>query len=154
MKQFAPNQLYLGCRFAVVGFNIYNRSLDPNTLGFTSTLGKPCMIGEFHFGALDSRKRRWCSMRRSTGHRGVSALEQAGELSLRGQGVGGCQHANGQGMLFRGATAPACPGQFIFHKISQAPRIVPFQLRCWRSRLSDQTLKGRDAGKVRLMIEL
>ncbi len=68
MKQFAPNQLYLGCRFAsrpteavsvaaqycdVVSFNIYNRSLDPNTWGFTSTLGKPCVIGEFHFGALD-----------------------------------------------------------------------------------------------------
>jgi len=68
MKQFAQNQLYLGCRFAsrpteavsvaadycdVVSFNIYSRSLDPNTWGFTSTLGKPCMIGEFHFGALD-----------------------------------------------------------------------------------------------------
>ena len=68
MKQFAPNQLYLGCRFAsrpteavsvaaqycdVVSFNIYNRSLDPNTWAFTSTLGKPCVIGEFHFGALD-----------------------------------------------------------------------------------------------------
>jgi NADPH:quinone reductase-like Zn-dependent oxidoreductase len=67
-KQFAPNQLYLGCRFAsrpteavsvaakycdVVSFNIYNRSLDPNTWAFTSTLGKPCVIGEFHFGALD-----------------------------------------------------------------------------------------------------
>jgi hypothetical protein len=68
MKQFAPSQLYLGCRFAsrpteavsvaaqycdVVSFNIYNRSLDPNTWGFTSALGKPCVIGEFHFGALD-----------------------------------------------------------------------------------------------------
>jgi hypothetical protein len=68
MRRFAPNQLYLGCRFAsrpteavsvaaqysdVVSFNIYNRSLDPNTWGFTSTLGKPCVIGEFHFGALD-----------------------------------------------------------------------------------------------------
>jgi hypothetical protein len=68
MKQFAPNQLYLGCRFAsrpteavsvaaqycdVVSFNIYNRSLDPNTWAFTGTLGKPCVIGEFHFGALD-----------------------------------------------------------------------------------------------------
>ena len=68
MKQFASNQLYLGCRFAsrpteavsvaaqycdVVSFNIYNRSLDLNTWAFTSTLGKPCVIGEFHFGALD-----------------------------------------------------------------------------------------------------
>jgi hypothetical protein len=68
MEQFAPNQLYLGCRFSsrpteavsvaaeycdVVSFNIYNRSLDPNTWGFTRTLNKPCVVGEFHFGALD-----------------------------------------------------------------------------------------------------
>jgi hypothetical protein len=68
MKQFAPKQLYLGCRFAsrpteavsiaaqycdVISFNIYNRTLDPNTWAFTSALGKPCVIGEFHFGALD-----------------------------------------------------------------------------------------------------
>jgi hypothetical protein len=68
MKLFAPNQLYLRCRFAsrpaeavsvvaqycdVVSFNIYNRILDPSTWAFTSTLGKPCVIGEFHFGALD-----------------------------------------------------------------------------------------------------
>jgi len=68
MKQFAPNQLYLGCRFAsrpteavsiaaqycdVISFNIYNRTLDPNTWAFTSALGKPCVIGEFHFGSLD-----------------------------------------------------------------------------------------------------
>ena len=68
MKQFAPSQLYLGCRFAsrpteavivaakycdVVSFNIYNRSLDPDTWEFTSRLNKPCVIGEFHFGALD-----------------------------------------------------------------------------------------------------
>jgi hypothetical protein len=68
MEQFAPSQLYLGCRFAsrpteavsvaaqycdVISFNIYNRSLDPDTWAFTSTLGKPCVIGEFHFGALD-----------------------------------------------------------------------------------------------------
>jgi len=37
----------------VISFNIYNRSLDPDTWAFTSTLGKPCVIGEFHFGALD-----------------------------------------------------------------------------------------------------
>ena len=68
LSQFASNQLYLGCRFAsrpieavnvaaeycdVVSFNIYNRSLDLNTWAFTSTLKKPCVIGEFHFGALD-----------------------------------------------------------------------------------------------------
>jgi hypothetical protein len=68
MKRFAPNQLYLGCRFAsrpteavnvaaeycdVVSFNIYTRAPDTNTWAFTRALNKPCLIGEFHFGALD-----------------------------------------------------------------------------------------------------
>jgi hypothetical protein len=68
MRQYAPNQLYLGCRFAsrpleavraaiqycdVISFNIYIRSLDTNTWAFTGMLNKPCIIGEFHFGALD-----------------------------------------------------------------------------------------------------
>jgi hypothetical protein len=68
MKRYTPNQLYLGCRFAsrpmeavrvaaeycdVVSFNIYARSVDSNTWAFSSTLNKPCLIGEFHFGALD-----------------------------------------------------------------------------------------------------
>ena len=68
MKWYAPSQLYLGSRFAshpieavraaaqscdVVTFNIYSRSLDTNAWAFTSTLGKPCLVGEFHFGALD-----------------------------------------------------------------------------------------------------
>ncbi|MFQ6130636.1 MAG: hypothetical protein ACE5R4_01230, partial [Armatimonadota bacterium] len=68
MKQHAPNQLYLGCRFAprpmevvkvaaeycdVVSFNIYNRGPEEGQWAFTTSLGKPCIIGEFHFGALD-----------------------------------------------------------------------------------------------------
>ncbi|MBI2299962.1 MAG: beta-galactosidase [Armatimonadetes bacterium] len=68
VKAVSPRTLYLGCRFAwssqaairaaaevcdVVSFNIYQRRLDPGRWGFTSTLGKPCIIGEFHFGALD-----------------------------------------------------------------------------------------------------
>jgi hypothetical protein len=68
LKQFAPNQLYLGCRFAshpaeavniaaeycdVITFNIYSRSLSSNSWAFTGSLGKPCLIGEFHCGALD-----------------------------------------------------------------------------------------------------
>lgn len=83
IKRSAPNQLYLGCRFAskpieavrvaaeycdVVSFNIYSRSLDPATWEFTSSLNKPCIIGEFHFGALD----------RGMFHPGlVQALDQA-----------------------------------------------------------------------------
>ena len=68
LKQGDPNHLYLGCRFAwrtqdaveaaaqvcdVVSFNIYNPSVDPKEWSFCKDLGKPCIIGEFHFGALD-----------------------------------------------------------------------------------------------------
>jgi hypothetical protein len=68
MKKHAPRQLYLGCRFAprqldvvrasaqhcdVVSFNIYTRGPMPDEWGFAETLGRPCIITEFHFGALD-----------------------------------------------------------------------------------------------------
>ncbi len=68
LKQFDPNHLYLGCRFAwrtpeavaaaaeycdVVSFNIYRSHVDPQEWAFAASLGKPCIIGEFHFGALD-----------------------------------------------------------------------------------------------------
>ena len=68
LKKYDPNHLYLGCRLAnytpevvraaaavcdVVSFNIYEPRLDPKTWAFTQTLNKPCLIGEFHFGALD-----------------------------------------------------------------------------------------------------
>lgn len=65
IKAVAPNQLYLGCRFAwvndladraaskycdVISYNLYQRSIadfkNPSS-------DKPLMIGEFHFGALD-----------------------------------------------------------------------------------------------------
>jgi len=65
IKAVAPNQLYLGCRFAwvndraavaagkycdVVSYNFYRRSIaDFNYPGGD----KPLLIGEFHFGALD-----------------------------------------------------------------------------------------------------
>jgi len=65
IKAIAPNQLYLGCRFAwvndlaaraaaefcdVVSYNLYQRSVAD----FRYPGGdKPLIIGEFHFGALD-----------------------------------------------------------------------------------------------------
>jgi len=65
IKTVAPNQLYLGCRFAwvndlaaiaagkycdVVSYNLYRHSLD----GFRYPgADKPLIVGEFHFGALD-----------------------------------------------------------------------------------------------------
>ena len=65
IKEVAPNQLYLGCRFAwvndlaaraaadycdVVSYNIYR----PGVAGFKYPGGdKPLIVGEFHFGALD-----------------------------------------------------------------------------------------------------
>ena len=68
MKKHAPNQLYLGCRFAirpaevvavsakycdVVSFNIYADTVDPEKWKSVNELGKPVIIGEFHFGATD-----------------------------------------------------------------------------------------------------
>jgi hypothetical protein len=67
-RKHAPNQLYLGCRFAsapkpavracadvadVVSFNIYQRGVNPEDWTGENDLGKPVLIGEFHFGALD-----------------------------------------------------------------------------------------------------
>jgi hypothetical protein len=65
LREVAPHQLYLGCRFAwvndraaraaagfcdVVSYNLYQRSIA----GFKYPGGdKPLIIGEFHFGALD-----------------------------------------------------------------------------------------------------
>ena len=66
LKKLAPNQLYLGCRFAwindlaaraaakycdVVSFNRYQYSVENQAL--PDRLDKPQIIGEFHFGALD-----------------------------------------------------------------------------------------------------
>lgn len=66
LKAVAPNQLYLGCRFAwvnplavaasakycdVVSYNIYKRSAADFKLPIEADV--PLIIGEFHFGALD-----------------------------------------------------------------------------------------------------
>lgn len=66
VKEIAPNQLYLGCRFAwvnnrvaavaakycdVVSYNIYQRSAAK--FRFPNRADVPLIIGEFHFGALD-----------------------------------------------------------------------------------------------------
>jgi len=66
IRQAAPNQLYLGCRFAwvnpraaaaaakycdVVSYNLYRRSVAD--FSFNGGADVPLIIGEFHFGALD-----------------------------------------------------------------------------------------------------
>ncbi len=66
IKEAAPHQLYLGCRFAagnplasaaaakycdVVSFNVYKRSVADFV--FDGGADVPLLIGEFHFGALD-----------------------------------------------------------------------------------------------------
>jgi hypothetical protein len=69
LRKNDPHHLYLGCRFAswrtpeavnaaarycdVVSFNIYRSHLRPEEWAFATSLNKPCIIGEFHFGALD-----------------------------------------------------------------------------------------------------
>ncbi|MCX7046152.1 MAG: beta-galactosidase [Candidatus Sumerlaeota bacterium] len=66
LKAGAPNQLYLGCRFAwnndwatsaaakycdVISFNKYDYSVE--SVRLPGGVDKPVVIGEFHFGALD-----------------------------------------------------------------------------------------------------
>ena len=66
IKEAAPHQLYLGCRFAwvnaraaaaaakycdVVSYNLYKRSVAD--FQFNGGADVPLIIGEFHFGALD-----------------------------------------------------------------------------------------------------
>jgi hypothetical protein len=66
LKKVAPNQLYLGCRFAwvndcaaraaakfcdVISYNRYEYSVEK--LPLPDNLDRPLIIGEFHFGALD-----------------------------------------------------------------------------------------------------
>jgi hypothetical protein len=66
VKKIAPNQLYMGCRFAwvnnlaaraatkicdIVSYNRYNYSVENHRL--PDDIDMPVIIGEFHFGALD-----------------------------------------------------------------------------------------------------
>ena len=66
LEKIAPNQLYLGCRFAwvndraaraatkfcdVVSYNRYEYSVE--SLRLPDEIDMPVIIGEFHFGALD-----------------------------------------------------------------------------------------------------
>jgi hypothetical protein len=66
VKEVAPNQLYLGCRFAwtndlaaraaakycdVIGYNLYR--YDVSEFKLPAEVDMPVVIGEFHFGALD-----------------------------------------------------------------------------------------------------
>ncbi len=68
VKKYAPNQLYMGCRFAgfppkfvwksaqkyvdVVSLNTYRKEI-PREHDLFKITEKPILIGEFHFGALD-----------------------------------------------------------------------------------------------------
>jgi len=86
LRKYAPNQLYLGCRFTlvycpenilracaevvdVVSINCYSSEIRPDMY---AGLGKPVIIGEFHFGATD----------RGMFHPG---LEAAADLAERGR---------------------------------------------------------------------
>ncbi|UCE50379.1 MAG: beta-galactosidase [Phycisphaerales bacterium] len=66
LKKVAPNQLYMGCRFAwvndraaraaakfcdIVSYNRYSYSVEDHRL--PDGIDMPTIIGEFHFGALD-----------------------------------------------------------------------------------------------------
>ncbi len=68
LKKVDPDHLYLGCRFAwygrdavraavaytdVISFNIYSEEPTEKNWAWLAELGKPVIIGEFHFGATD-----------------------------------------------------------------------------------------------------
>ncbi|MDR3706736.1 MAG: hypothetical protein P4L33_00415 [Capsulimonadaceae bacterium] len=69
LKNAAPSKLFLGCRFAdftpeavaaageyadAVSFNIYHTTaLDSSRWGFLQAIGKPVIVTEWHFGAVD-----------------------------------------------------------------------------------------------------
>ncbi|HOW73652.1 MAG TPA: hypothetical protein PKY77_23885 [Phycisphaerae bacterium] len=68
LRKGDPNHLYLGCRFAwatidsveaadeitdVLSFNIYEKTIDVPRWQPLRALNRPCIIGEFHSGALD-----------------------------------------------------------------------------------------------------
>jgi hypothetical protein len=68
IEREAPHLLYLGCRFStapetvvracadvadVVSFSLYYSRIRPDFRTGNTALGKPILIGEFHFGALD-----------------------------------------------------------------------------------------------------
>jgi hypothetical protein len=70
LREFAPQHLYLGCRYFtgemnplvarasakhcdVVSFNLYTRTIAPLRDELAKAGDKPYLIGEFHFGALD-----------------------------------------------------------------------------------------------------
>lgn len=96
IKAVAPNQLYLGCRFAwandraaraagvfcdVVSYNLYQRSIAD----FAYPGGdRPLIIGEFHFGALD----------RGMFHTGLVPVENQAEraAAYRGYVLGAVRH--------------------------------------------------------------
>jgi hypothetical protein len=68
IRRHAPNQMYLGCRFAgapdeavracaetadIVSFNLYYREIPKDKWTGPNGFDRPAIVGEFHFGALD-----------------------------------------------------------------------------------------------------
>lgn len=89
LKKVAPNQNYLGCRFAwknnaivltaashymdIMSFNKYEYSIE--NIGLPKGVDKPMLIGEFHFGAKD----------RGLFHAGVKAAESQEDRGIKYQ---------------------------------------------------------------------
>lgn len=84
VKEIAPNNLYLGCRFAavndraaaaaakycdIISYNFYRPSID--NVRLPHELDMPVIVGEFHFGALD----------RGMFHTGLGPVESQEERS-------------------------------------------------------------------------
>jgi len=103
IKAVAPNQLYLGCRFAwgnprataaaakfcdVVSFNLYRRSVADFKL--PAGIDVPLIIGEFHFGALDRGMFHTGLVRTSSQEERADAYRQYVRGALRHPQFVGC----------------------------------------------------------------
>lgn len=88
LKRYAPNQLYLGCRFStapeavvracgdiadVISFNLYYNELPKEFYANNKLPDKPILVGEFHFGALD----------RGMFHTGLVATRDQNDRAIR-----------------------------------------------------------------------
>lgn len=103
VKAVAPNQLYLGCRFAwgnpratvaaakfcdVVSFNLYRRTVADFKL--PPGIDVPLIIGEFHFGALDRGMFHTGLVKTASQEERAAAYRQYVQSALRHPNFVGC----------------------------------------------------------------
>ena len=144
VREFDHNHLYLGSRFGsaphplavrsaarysdVVSFNVYQNRLDPSEWGFTSELGKPCLIGEFHSGAADAGMFSMGLVRAAGGMEAALSADP---------GHGWLRSAGGME-----AALSADPGR-LYREYVESVAALPAFVGCHWFRYADQPLTGR-----------